>query len=247
MSVVPAAPVRDHLLALEAAGWTVRAIERESGVCKDTIHSLRRSARPGVNAATAQLLLAVRPQHSDRVPAHGPARRVRALAALGWPDKIIAEHANLGRSTIANIRDGRGTPRVKRATAAGIDRAFRALWEHPGPSETTRRLAARHRWALPMEWDDIDDPDAQPVRARRRGAGRNDAALERRAVVAAWMDDPRPEYLPAGPGQQPLHDRGGLTKGTADDLAHELRCDVRTIERDKARIRAERAREADAA
>ena len=46
------------------------------------------------------------------------------------------------------------------------------LWNTPGGSAQSERIAARHGWALPIEWDDdrIDDPKARPYMSYRRSA-----------------------------------------------------------------------------
>lgn len=237
-------PARQHLEVLRAAGVTRETIARVSGVPLPTIQNLSRTHAPKrITEATSSAILAVEPVRANmtlRIDATGSRRRLQALAAIGWTLGGLAAHAGCTKQWIAEIRRAE---RVRAETAEMVTRLFAELHATPGPSSRAAELARRAGWALPMEWDDdIDDPAAQPVRSRRKGAGQRDAAEERREAVAAWLDDPRPESLPAGPRAR-LHDRGGLTKGTAEQLAHRLRCTPRTIERDKARIRAERARE----
>lgn len=153
------------------------------------------------------------------VPVVGTVRRIRALQALGYSLRSIAETAGLHESTIANpILRGTTTYAT---TAAAVARAYDALsMQQPpagGYAERNRRRARRLGWAPPLAWDDdqIDDPDASPTgvvhtRDERRGSGHVDesrverilageqletTAAERRAVIARWIAQGRSERV----------------------------------------------------
>lgn len=96
------------------------------------------------------------------IPAIGTQRRVRALHALGWTAVHIAEYGDW--RTPNAVSEVHKRQRVTKSTAAAIESAYAALSMRVGPSETTRRLAARRGWPGPLEWDDIDN-DTSPHRA----------------------------------------------------------------------------------
>lgn len=95
--------------------------------------------------------------------ATGTARRLQALAALGWPPSVLARRIGVSRSTFEHIVKGH----IQR-TSAGVVAAVSDLYEElsmtPGPSDHWRRIAADKGWAPPLAWDDdtIDNPDAAP-------------------------------------------------------------------------------------
>lgn len=189
---VPIELVREHLMALRAAGLGRDRIGRLSGVHPRRVQAIingSTSARDGVQthvrAATAAKLLAVRPERrlvadDRRIGATGTRRRLQALVALGWSRSEVARRSGLNENTIgrAMVRDG-----CALATARAVHRVYEELWDQQPPIDTgeqrcsvshARREAARKGWALPMLWDDdtIDDPAAvpAPVSMARSGA-----------------------------------------------------------------------------
>lgn len=112
----------------------------------------------------------------DLVPALGSARRLRALAALGYgPRQVEVEAWDIGieilnRDTLRWIRSG--AIRTDAERAAAIAKVYKHLAAR-GHSEArsalfARRQAAREEWPPPSAWVgvDIDDPKARP-RTRR--------------------------------------------------------------------------------
>lgn len=96
------------------------------------------------------------------IPAIGTQRRIHALHALGWNIVHIAAYGDwCSPNAVSEVHK---RARVTPATAAAIEAAYAALSMKLGPSDKTRRLAARKGWAVPLAWDDraIDDPDARP-------------------------------------------------------------------------------------
>ena len=113
----------------------------------------------------------------------GTARRLQALAALGWPPSELARRTGVSRSTFEHIVKGH----IQR-TSAGVVAAVSDLYEElsmtPGPSDHWRRMAADKGWTPPLAWDDdtIDDPDAKPDRGEKRHADWGERFLELREL-----------------------------------------------------------------
>lgn len=102
-----------------------------------------------------------------RIDRTGTARRLRGLAALGWPRDLIATQLGCSVRTLRTMQaetDPRGRAAVHRATAARVAALYDRLSGTPGPSTPTRRAAHDNRWPSPLLWDgiDIDDPTATP-------------------------------------------------------------------------------------
>lgn len=116
---------------------------------------------------------ATTPPYTD---ATGTARRLQALAAIGWSSDSLTPHTGITVRYLSNLRAHRRR-QVRRETAAAISRVYDQLWNQPGPSRHMRARAHHFRWAPPMAWDDqsIDDPAAQPDLGRP-GRGRIDLA-----------------------------------------------------------------------
>lgn len=222
-ALVDATPVHEHLQTLKAAGVTRPQIAQRAGIPIATVQSV---ARPGrhrhVTATTAARILAVtvtNPALAAGTDGTGTRRRLQALCAIGWTRSALARHLGWSGQYVGRLLHA---DRVEVATAARVAAAFAELHATPGLSTTSVHAAELNGWALPMEWDDIDDPTAEPIRARRENVGQQDAARDRRDAIAEWLDLPE------------------ATRCTVEHLALELNCTTRTIERDKARVRAER-------
>lgn len=110
----------------------------------------------------------------------GVARRLQALAAIGYSQTDLEQEANLDRGTLAfwNLDE------VPRYRWPAVARMFSRLEMRPGNSEQARAHAAAHGWAPPLAWDEetIDDPDTQPQGVPARGYRR------RNRVPADFVD-----------------------------------------------------------
>lgn len=138
------------------------------------------------------------------VDARGTIRRIRALQALGWTFQHIANAAGMpSRCLIPDLVDRKT---VRPETAAAIDKAYRAMCMKVGPSNKTRRIAARKGWPPPLAWDDID-LDPEPPKVSTAPAEYVDEAIvsallagrkvkstpeEKRAATKRWLDMGRP-------------------------------------------------------
>jgi hypothetical protein len=179
-----AEPVRQHVRALGAAGMGEVQVAAASGVTEGALRTLLRGDKQKGTAPTkrmrswrAEALLAVQPEVSlfadgARVDATGTRRRLQALAAIGWPTGQLGPILNRDTRVIARTRSAEF---VTARTAREVKAAYDRLWDQTPPMETwgdrnaaarARNLAARNGWAKPMDWDDIDDPNAKPYRAR---------------------------------------------------------------------------------
>lgn len=102
------------------------------------------------------------------VPAVGTIRRIRALQALGWPYAELADR--LGTVTREVWRWTTYT-QVRASTRDRVAALYDQLSATPGPSNASRKRAARKGWAVPLLWEgvNIDDPAARPMRDDRVG------------------------------------------------------------------------------
>jgi transcriptional regulator with XRE-family HTH domain len=127
----------------------------------------------------AAALLAVQPAldvlaDGALTDATGARRRLRALAALGWPASHLARQLGMNPVAVRTLMRG-DRQRVTVATARKVAALYDRLWNTPGPSEATRARASRAGWPVPLAWDDesIDDPDARPATPTAKGGQRS--------------------------------------------------------------------------
>jgi lambda repressor-like predicted transcriptional regulator len=124
-----------------------------------------------IKATTASRLLAIKPavHPGHRVTGPGPARRLQALAVLGWGPPALSERSGVAANTLAEVRSAVRCPTAQ--TAAVIRVLFDELWDQRPPVDTYARqqsvrttlaTARRHQWVPALAWDDIDT-DAFPA------------------------------------------------------------------------------------
>lgn len=174
---VDAQPVREHLMRLGQAGIGYKRAALLAGlswsVCQAVLYGKGGHAPSArIRPATAARLLAVPVDPallapSARVPIDGTARRVQALACIGW--SLSAQAARLGWTVqnfawTVNRREA-----VEARTAQAVAYLFEDLSMTPAPGSQsatrTRNHAFRNGWFGPLAWDDdtIDDPAAFPL------------------------------------------------------------------------------------
>lgn len=170
---VSAQPVRDHIVALRAAGAGTRRIAHLAGVSLPTINSIvwgskRRGLRQKIRTETAEAILAVQTDVTSVSPlgmvdATGTRRRIEALGALGWSLAHLARELGCRQETIRPVAM---RARVRKETAAAVGALYdRMLWVVPPANQVTtrcRNYAKAQGWAPPLAWDDIDDPGDKP-------------------------------------------------------------------------------------
>lgn len=190
-----AAPVRTHILTLADAGIGRLQLAHLSGVnprhIGALVHGRRGRLQTRVRGETAQRILAVTPEQSNRAPnspvdGTGTRRRLQALVALGWPmawlaDLLDRDATNLGRAVYSG--------QVTASTAEDVTALYERLWNTRPPSSTPRqrravsealRRAARNGWLTPLAWDDPDnDPEPPGGGASNDGDAIDEIAIER--------------------------------------------------------------------
>jgi hypothetical protein len=247
---VDAAPVREHIRALRAAGIGVEQIALLAGISTSHVRELANPGRDGnlsvqrVRPETAQRVLRMRVDQANRAPrslvaATGTRRRLQALVAVGWPlDKLAAR---LGRSS-AGLRRSMLSDSVTAQTAWDVSALYEQAWNLRPPQATDQRaadssraFAAERGWLPPLAWDDIDtDPDPQHHTERLK----TDDDLDEIAIERALAGDGvRLEHLTAAEQDEVvrrLTQRGKSIR----DIAQQLATTRRTISRRRASINA---------
>ena len=249
---VDAAPVREHIRALRAAGIGVEQIAMLAAISTSHVRQLGHHDRDGyegirrVRPETAHQVLRIRIDHANRAPrshvvATGTRRRLQALVAVGWPHDELA--ARLGRSS-AGLRRSMLSDSVTAQTAQDVSALYEQLWNLRPPQSTSderaaaddaRTFATERGWLPPLAWDDIDtDPD----RRHHTDHAETDDDLDEIAIERALAGDGvRLEHLtPAEQGEvvRRLTERGKSIR----DIAHQLATTKRTISRRRASIKA---------
>jgi hypothetical protein len=179
-TLIDAAPIRQHILDLQAAGLTPTRIARLAGMSHtnitDFLHaspSQGRGRKRHTTPEVAEKILAVQP-----LTTVGTFRRIQALVAIGWPIRQIAARADVSARWIVSLRP---ETVVNLVTAKKIAAAYNELRDlnpekngvWPGHASRSRQRAKANRWPPPKYWadrmDDIDDPHFQPMYGVTRG------------------------------------------------------------------------------
>jgi hypothetical protein len=137
-------------------------------------------------------------------------RRIRALAAIGWPFSELSRH--LGFRGKEYPQQLLRRPRVNVATARKVADLYDRLSMTPGPSQEARTRAAAKGWAPPLAWDDIDDPHETPQGVQLTPLGRR---AEREALIEAVRD-----LLEAGESPTSIADRLNRSPRTLARMLH---------------------------
>lgn len=94
----------------------------------------------------------------------GTARRLQALAAIGWSCPALAVELGYNSYAAVTYLQRRYRPTVLRSIAERVVAVYDRLSMTPGPSVRAVRTAARNGWSPPLAWNDgeIDEPRAKP-------------------------------------------------------------------------------------
>jgi lambda repressor-like predicted transcriptional regulator len=162
-SYAPIGPVAAHVRVLLESGWTLDSITREANVSRRALGNWLNNPPSGVQHEVAARVLVLKPATTGPllVPALGSARRLQALAAMGWPVSWSGPQAGITDTYARLLVRGRHGS-VGAAVAARIDAVYRRHCMIPGPSEFARAHARRNEWVTAVAWDDIDDPKDKP-------------------------------------------------------------------------------------
>lgn len=174
---IDAAPVREHLLKLHAAGITPHRIEVLTGLdwksirlftqpCVNQGRGMTRRTTPEIAAKI--LAIEVAPFLSGRVDATGTRRRLQALSAIGWPLRELGPHIGVEPDGVRRIvsRGSRVFGSTAQAVADAYDELRTSKPQKHGVSDLginrALRRAKQLRWAPPKYWNQhpgaIDDP-----------------------------------------------------------------------------------------
>ena len=133
-----------------------------------------------------------RPADSSHVSPLGAQRRLRALHALGYTLRQLADETGCPLTSIKDHIHGHW-PVIEAKNDQAIREAFERLSMHLPASDdkyeqagiTRARNAARRRgWAVPLAWDDIDNPDETPTVVGRTSRSDIDEAVVLRVMAA---------------------------------------------------------------
>lgn len=164
---IDATPARNVCLALSRDGWSEHQIGAAAGCSEGVIHHLLAGRRATLNPKTAAGIMRACPERSNAprwtyLDATGTIRRGRALVAMGYQVKDLAQAVGLAHDPLSRIlnRD----PKSVRAQTARAMTALYGTWSRvPGPSQRSRDYAQTRGWFSPAAWDgDMDDPTVAP-------------------------------------------------------------------------------------
>lgn len=161
------APVRQHLLDLQAAGVGADAIAKHAQVGRQTVQKIRNGTQGRVSRPVADRLLAVTSKHADKLPVWPVARRLQALNALGYTARRMATDLGFTEEVLSDLLGGKRTY-VLRPTTNKVAAYYEARHMTPGGNTFSVNSARRRGYLPPLAWDDIDDPNEQPRLGRVR-------------------------------------------------------------------------------
>lgn len=180
---VPAGPARDHIRNLMEQGMGLRSIVATGVISRGGLTKLIYGKRDAhgvlhptnrIEKARADAILALEFALADGalVPALGATRRLQALHALGWSQRLLAQQLDIEPKNFTRLIHEMGG-----SITVATDRRIRGLYERismtPPPQNTSmeqasvtraKREAQLNGWAPPLAWDDddLDDPKARP-------------------------------------------------------------------------------------
>jgi hypothetical protein len=183
---IDAAPVREHILALNSVGIGVRRVAQLAGLHLTVVTSIKsgRRGRAGspqrwVSRATSDAILGIPidPMLAlgcARIAAGPTMRRLHALQALGWSGVKLGARLGIEQTAFSRVQlQERVTTAFAKRVAALYDeismtRPPRATVGDRVAYTRAVRSAAARGWAPPLAWDDIDNDEAPTVVDRDR-------------------------------------------------------------------------------
>lgn len=210
----------NHLAALRAAGTPDQYTIQQAGIAPDLLYRIARR-RGSIHRSTENRLLAVKPAPDGRgsgthVPSLGTTRRLRALAADGWPAAELGRRTGKAKTFIVYLQSLPEQSQVRMWVADYVRELYQQLRdltpESEGVSATlalrARKRAASKDWSGSAYWDDdaLDDATAQPAVTEM---SRSELAAYRRQEIAHLLSFNIPEHEIAarlGMGDTYVHD-----------------------------------------
>ncbi len=168
---VPIDEVADLFDRLATQGYSYADIGHAAGLNTSKVSKYRRRKQPTLVKAVADRILAAdytRRLPSTLIPAEPSIRRVRALCAIGWRVRLVAEMAGLPESTVGSLASGQ-VKQTRYKVAAAIDSIYDEISGTPGDCQRSRIVAKRKGWLPPLAWDNIDDLTERPKPRRLAG------------------------------------------------------------------------------
>lgn len=151
---VDAEPARRHLNWLRDEGMGLKTIAKASGVAHGSLAKLlygdaARGMQPSkrIRPETAAAILATPPILADGCPVdpRETIERLRALVAIGWPQRNLAKALGVAESHFHKVIHGH------RGIGAGFERRaanlYDALGMIPGPSARSRAIGRANGWS----------------------------------------------------------------------------------------------------
>jgi DNA-binding NarL/FixJ family response regulator len=159
----------------------------------------------------------------------GTARRLQALAAIGWSCPDLAVELGYGSYAAVSYLQRRDRPTVLRSIAERVAAVYDRLSMTPGASVRAVRTAARNGWAPPLAWDDdeIDLPQAKPRGKVTWDAAPPDPAVIERVVRGERRAD---EVLRRSERDAAIHQCRALGI-PAHEIARRVGVSTRTVDR----------------
>lgn len=172
--LVPLGGLYDEIQALRRQGAVVDDIAEWAGISDSQVwRALNNGPEGKVYARTYQALLNMHP--GPILTPIGAQRRVRGLMWLGYSPVRIAEDAGLHSDTVKNL-SRRLPAQLHKNVKVSIAGTFDRLSMKPAPTDEryqrasatrTRNHARAQGWLPPLAWDNIDDPNEQPMHRAR--------------------------------------------------------------------------------
>ncbi|GGW81945.1 hypothetical protein [Streptomyces griseoloalbus] len=168
-----------HIELLRGLGMSDKGIQTEAAVCPNVFYRITQQ-RTHIHRDTEARLLAVKPRQVDtpRSGAHisgrGTIRRLRALAADGWPATRLGERCGKHKQFIVQLQNSDPDTTVVRRWVADYvtELSGRLAGQRPEDhgiaahiAERVRKTAAGKGWAGTAYWDpdDYDNPGFTPA------------------------------------------------------------------------------------
>lgn len=177
--------VRGHVTYLVAQNVSCAAIAEVAGTRRKTVAEIHNGITRRVTADLGRRILAVEVEGNQRlVPPVGAARRIQALAAVGYTNTELAARIGVAARQVyqwAHCRSAVAAGNFRRLVVVYDDLSMRPAQDTPA-TRYARSVAARNGWVPPLAWDDddIDNPDAEPqTPAADRGATYDEARVIR--------------------------------------------------------------------
>lgn len=127
---------------------------RKGCICADAVHAQRRYEKFQRAGALPPL----------RVPIAGTARRLQALAVIGWSVKALEQEWDCCYQQLARWRVAE-RPTIHRLNATFVARNYESICDIPGGDPQTIRWARKRGYLSPEQLAtfDVDDPVAGPL------------------------------------------------------------------------------------